>query len=445
MSASPSKESSPIASQQGDSSASEEIRNELLSDVNEALHRITSFSEHDRTLGDDPLPVSHNGTGSVTLSRPELTRLRKLQLRIRNTLSRPRFRQVITGEYYSQGRLRDHAKKLVRKAVTGSSERKLRDWVKEAQVVKTVDKFSFVLGVFVLCGTEFMVLQYPQWFGFYYVVLLFVMMALRLYMYAKNRWLYFMLDFCYWCNGSCVASVLLFPNNAHLWRLNFAVSNGALLGALLAWRNSMVFHDLDKVTSIAIHLLPGLLTYIERWKENGNSPMCYKDETLDECNTIGWTGAYFHPFLFYGSWQILYILKTEIIDRRHMKADPSIQTSLRWLTRDKKNALHRVAKTVCRTIGVLKPDEDFQPESLKTKLVFWVGQLLFMLVTILPIPLLFSYRSLNTAYILVVLSTAVYNGSNYYFEVFAARYLQKLEEQSSSVEEKETSKGTKQE
>lgn len=33
-------------------------------------------------------------------------------------------------------------------------------------------------------------------------------------------------------------------------------SNGPLLWAIITWRNSLVFHDLDKITSVMIHAFP---------------------------------------------------------------------------------------------------------------------------------------------------------------------------------------------
>jgi len=313
--------------------------------------------------------------------------------------------------------------------------------------------------------TEFMVLQHPKLFGSYYVALVTYLMLLRLYMYAKNRWLYFLIDFCYAVNLSCFVSVLYAPNNAMLWRLNYATSNGTLLGAMLAWRNSLVFHSLDKVTSIAIHVLPALLTYLERWSTTDppvmtpanaaedceghtsrvHSIMCLASATTgsdqgdsdDNHCSIGLTGSILEPIIFYFCWQVLYIIKTEIIDRPRMLADPSIQTSLRWLTRDSKNVMHRVAKRVCRATGILAPDEDFDPEATKTKMVFWIGQLIFTVLTLIPVPFLFASYTVNTAYILFVLSAAVYNGSNYYFEIFASRYLQQLEDKAARAAEDE--------
>ena len=59
-----------------------------------------------------------------------------------------------------------------------------------------------------------MLLEHPHHFGMYYVAFFHVMMALRLYMYAKNKWLYFLLDFCYGSMPLAFVSVMYAPNNA---------------------------------------------------------------------------------------------------------------------------------------------------------------------------------------------------------------------------------------
>eukprot|EP00566_Odontella_aurita_P012427 CAMPEP_0113581328 /NCGR_PEP_ID=MMETSP0015_2-20120614/31223_1 /TAXON_ID=2838 /ORGANISM="Odontella" /LENGTH=481 /DNA_ID=CAMNT_0000485727 /DNA_START=138 /DNA_END=1583 /DNA_ORIENTATION=+ /assembly_acc=CAM_ASM_000160 len=412
---------------------------QLLVDVNKVLHQIVSSSE--LVEGDDDGASSAGGDSSQhrKLSGPELISLRVLEVRIRKNLSQQRgaFRKTVTGD--PNRRVRDHARsqaektgravrKVARKAVTGSGDRSISDWVKQANVVKTVDKASFALGVSLVCTTEYVLLKRPSDFGRYYVSIVSIMMLLRLYMYARNKWIYFLLDFCYFANASCFISVLFLPDNAWLWRLNYSVSNGVLLAAVLAWRNSLVFHSLDKVTSIAIHILPGFLTYLERWSEK--NVMCSKGEAgavVTASCTLGFMGALAEPLIFYTFWQFLYILKTEIIDRQRLQDNPSIQTSLRWLTRDSKNFMHIFALRTCRVFGVIGHDETFEPEAMKTKIVFWIGQALFIVATLFPIPLLFSSYILNSGYILFVLSATVWNGANYYFEVFAARYIQQLE------------------
>jgi len=41
----------------------------------------------------------------------------------------------------------------------------------------------------------------------------------------------------------------------------FGIANGPLAWAAYIFRNSLVFHDVDKMTSVYIHTLPMFLTY----------------------------------------------------------------------------------------------------------------------------------------------------------------------------------------
>jgi len=41
----------------------------------------------------------------------------------------------------------------------------------------------------------------------------------------------------------------------------FGIANGPLAWATYIFRNSLVFHDVDKMTSVYIHVLPLFLTY----------------------------------------------------------------------------------------------------------------------------------------------------------------------------------------
>ena len=43
------------------------------------------------------------------------------------------------------------------------------------------------------------------------------------------------------------------------------LANGPLAWAILVWRNSFVFHSVDKVTSTFIHAMPPLVTFCQRW------------------------------------------------------------------------------------------------------------------------------------------------------------------------------------
>jgi hypothetical protein len=67
-----------------------------------------------------------------------------------------------------------------------------------------------------------------------------------------------MLDFCYYVQILLLLKIYVFENSPNYFQIVFALSNGPLLIALVMWRNSLVFHDLDKTTSVFIHLFPSL-------------------------------------------------------------------------------------------------------------------------------------------------------------------------------------------
>ena len=51
-----------------------------------------------------------------------------------------------------------------------------------------------------------------------------------------------------------------------LFYVCFTFALGPLSAAIVLWRNSLVFHDVDKVTSVFIHIMPPLLMYCLKWK-----------------------------------------------------------------------------------------------------------------------------------------------------------------------------------
>eukprot|EP01132_Coremiostelium_polycephalum_P002277 gene2277-2804_t len=62
---------------------------------------------------------------------------------------------------------------------------------------------------------------------------------------------------------------LLAPNSRILFCSCFSFMNGPILLAVLPYRNSLVFHSLDKATSVLIHILPSVVTYSLRCLWNG--------------------------------------------------------------------------------------------------------------------------------------------------------------------------------
>lgn len=48
----------------------------------------------------------------------------------------------------------------------------------------------------------------------------------------------------------------IFPANAYFFITCWCLTLGPIASAIITWRNSLVFHSMDKVTSLFIHLYP---------------------------------------------------------------------------------------------------------------------------------------------------------------------------------------------
>lgn len=69
----------------------------------------------------------------------------------------------------------------------------------------------------------------------------------------------------YYVQVLCILQLYAIPRSCALLKSNFLLANGPLAFAVPVWRNSLVFHDVEKITSLYIHIFPGLLTYALKW------------------------------------------------------------------------------------------------------------------------------------------------------------------------------------
>ena len=91
-------------------------------------------------------------------------------------------------------------------------------------------------------------------------------MILRYFQYRAENAVLFLLDFCYFVNVSVSIQTTLFPDNLVWFKTNYVISMGCLMIAIVAWQNSLVFHSLDKLTSIFIHGFAPLTLHLYRLK-----------------------------------------------------------------------------------------------------------------------------------------------------------------------------------
>lgn len=100
---------------------------------------------------------------------------------------------------------------------------------------------------------------------------------------------------------------------------------GVLMLAIVVWQNSLVFHSLDKLTSIFIHVFPPLTLHLYRW---GLIPC----QAIHPDDTMSLSDITVLPLILYGLWQIGYLLATEVVLANKIRNDPTIVTSLRLQT-----------------------------------------------------------------------------------------------------------------
>lgn len=296
-----------------------------------------------------------------------------------------------------------------RKVVTGSKTTRVRDYVVLPRVVRVLDKYTFTFGVMGLLLTEYMALEYPSLFQYYFVAIMLPLLALRVVLFSRTKQQYFLLDYCYWVNGLGFALVLA----PHLlpaadmdkykeymeiaWQVLFVSANGPLFFAMIAWNNSLVFHSVDKVTSTYVHLFPALLSLCERWRSPDallHNPQLY----------LSTPSRHFgYPTLFYATWQLVYLIQTEWLHRDTLDADPDLSTSLRYLSSAEKMAINKATLKLCRSCRIMGRDETFSPPTLKVKFIFVILQAAMTVVTFSPVRLFYDSEVVHCGVVISIL------------------------------------------
>lgn len=296
-------------------------------------------------------------------------------------------------------------------------------------LVMTIDKISFVMGILIIMVTEAFLLLFPSQLPTLYTVLLIPLLLLRYYLYRKSKEHYFLYDFCYYQQVLVLLQIYSFPESTVLFKINFALTNGPLAMAVILWRNSLVFHSVDKMTSSMIHLLPSVVMYSMKWQSHlldHKFPLWEEDEMepkpLSSAGLFNWNkivdssnilNFMCYPFLCYLIWQCLYLFKTEVISRKKLLNDYEIMTSLRYLQR---KATYTTAYKIINRL--------FGPNHLLLGFVFYQGT--YTILTLLPIPIFWHSMRIHSLYLSLIFIQALINGASYYFQIFATRYIEDL-------------------
>ncbi|KAF7980903.1 hypothetical protein HWV62_36093 [Athelia sp. TMB] len=278
-----------------------------------------------------------------------------------------------------------------------------------AKVVRTREKISFFSGVMSLLITALLFGMAPQWIHVSYTLQGLYLLPLRAYTYKKRSWHYFLFDLCYYVTILNFIYIWFFPQSAALFVACYCLSHGSLASAVITWRNSLVFHDLDKVTSLFVHIYAPITFTVIRHFYPGSEQ---RFPALKELPYMAPMKALLLSGFIYLIWQVLY-WKLVLVDRRTKIASGQRTTSFSFLLNDKRGVIGRTLSSV--------------PEQYR-EVSFMAGQLLYAVLTELPaVYLLYDSPAWSAVFLVVIFSVSVWNGGGYYIEVFGRKFERELE------------------
>jgi len=118
----------------------------------------------------------------------------------------------------------------------------------DAKAVTLREKISFITGVLNIFISGYLIGAYPEYFHIWYTAQLAFFMPIRYYKYHKIGYHYFLADLCYFVNLLMLLTMWFFPGSKRLFISTYCLAMGNNAIAIAMWRNSLVFHSLDKVT-----------------------------------------------------------------------------------------------------------------------------------------------------------------------------------------------------
>ncbi|KAG6865995.1 hypothetical protein C0991_009667 [Blastosporella zonata] len=278
-----------------------------------------------------------------------------------------------------------------------------------AKVVRTREKVSFFVGVMTLLFSALVFGTAPQWIHIMYTLLGGYLLPLRFYQYKQRAWHYFLFDLCYYVTILNFIYIWFLPSNSALFIACYCLSHGSLASAVITWRNSLVFHDQDKVTSLFVHIYaPFTFTVIRHFYPNAEArfPALADLPHLQPLRALLLSGG------IYVIWQLLY-WKFILIDRRSKIESGERTTSFSWLLNDKRGVIGKTLSSV---------------PSQYREAFFMFGQLVYGILTELPAVFLLYDSSLWSGIFLVtIFGVSVWNGGGFYIEVFGRKFERELE------------------
>ena len=136
---------------------------------------------------------------------------------------------------------------------------------------------SFFIGLLNIALTGFILGRFPQHYWLFQFIKSLFLMSANAFIKWKKKTILYMLDLCWMVSifyiifslisvlGTFGTHTLAITGSRFMWHMIFATANGPTAWSVIVLRNAMVFHNIEKWSSLYIHLSPALVTWAMRW------------------------------------------------------------------------------------------------------------------------------------------------------------------------------------
>lgn len=286
------------------------------------------------------------------------------------------------------------------------------------------EKVSFISAVLNVFISGYLIGACPQYYYYWFTAQFCYFMPIRYVTYHRRGHHYFLADLCYFVNILTLLCIWVFPNSKRLLISAYCLAYGNNAVAIAMWRNSLVFHSLDKVTSLFIHVMPPVTLHCivhltPKTMQMDRFPAVFQIKYSSSGSPQHYTllGMLIWATVPYAVWQVSYHFFISV--RRAEQIAAGRPTSFTWLRKSYSKTW--IGKFVLR-----------QPEYLQEP-TFMMIQYFYAILTILPCPVWFYYRWPSAGFLLFVFTWSIWNGANFYMDIFGKRFQKELEQMKKDV------------
>ncbi|GMM28996.1 glycerophosphocholine acyltransferase [Martiniozyma asiatica (nom. inval.)] len=273
------------------------------------------------------------------------------------------------------------------------------------QSASSTEKLFYAFSVYTIFLFGFLIGNKPQWVHILYSILIAILLPIRFITYIKSGWGYYLADLCYYVNFLLITYIWIFPESKILFVCCCSFSWGTLSFAVITWRNKLVLHSIDKITSTLIHVLPGVVMYV---MIHQLSPEFKKQRFPGSHKVEQWhiLSGIFYTSVSYFIWQMLYHYFITI--RKSEKIKNGQVTSFEYLRKSYANV------PIGKFINSL-------PEPFPV-LAFNCVQYLYQISTMSLCPILYKSKICCELFVSLVFMAAAYNGATYYVDHYGKKF-----------------------